>query len=183
MVPPGQHQRNSVERGIQTFKEHLLGALATCDPTFPVREWDRLLPQVEITLNLLRTSRINSNLSAYAYLFGTFNFNKTPLAPPGTKAMVHVKPDKRKSWDYHAIDGFYIGPALEHYRCLKTYIPKTHRERVADTVKIIPNVIPFPQSNLDDHIKNVSEQLFHLLKNKNTPTGPFLPSSTKNSLI
>ncbi len=44
--------------------------LAAIDPNFPVREWDRLLPQIEITLNLLRTSRSNPKLSAYAYMNG-----------------------------------------------------------------------------------------------------------------
>lgn len=57
------------------------------DPTFPVVEWDRLLPQAMITLNLLRSARINPNLLAHAYLFGELNCNATLLAPPGTKVL------------------------------------------------------------------------------------------------
>jgi len=36
---------------------------------------DRLLEQAFLTLNLLRASKVNPKLSAYAYLFGNFDFN------------------------------------------------------------------------------------------------------------
>ena len=68
--------------------------LTSVDPSFPITQWDRLLQQAELTLNLLRKCRVNPNLSAYAYIFGNFDFNKTPLAPPGTKVAVYVKPEK-----------------------------------------------------------------------------------------
>ena len=84
LVPPHLHRRNAAERAIQTFKHHFLAILASCDPDFPIREWDRLLDQAELTLNLMRNSRLNPKLSAYAQLFGNFDFNATPIAPPGT---------------------------------------------------------------------------------------------------
>ena len=80
-----------------TVKNYLLAGLATCDLDFPITEWDRLLRQSELTLNLLRTSRINPNLSTWAYVNGVHNFNKMPLAPPGTKIIMHSKPDQRAS--------------------------------------------------------------------------------------
>ena len=95
LVPPHVHRRNVAERAIQTFKNHFLAILASCSPQFPISEWDRLLPQCILTLNLLRNSRINPRLSAYASLFGNFDFNKTPLAPPGTKVVIHSKPENR----------------------------------------------------------------------------------------
>ena len=52
-VPPHSHRRNAAERAIQTWKNHFCAGLATCDPNFPLTEWDLLLPQAEITLNLL----------------------------------------------------------------------------------------------------------------------------------
>jgi hypothetical protein len=79
----------------------------------------------------LHSSRVNPNLSAYAYLNGNFDFNKTPLAPPGTKLVVHLKPDQQASWAYHGKEGWYVGPAMEHYRCVKCYIPTPGRERDA----------------------------------------------------
>ena len=78
------HRRNAAERSIRTFKSHFLSTLATCDPDFPITEWDRLLQQSEMTLNLLRPARCNPNISAYGYLEGRHDYNKVPLAPPGT---------------------------------------------------------------------------------------------------
>ena len=80
LVPPHIHRRNLAERAIQTFKHHFIAGLASADPKFPVAEWDRLLPQAILTLNLLQRARINENLSAHAYLFGEFNFQATPLS-------------------------------------------------------------------------------------------------------
>eukprot|EP00957_Ditylum_brightwellii_P183858 14004641-Ditylum_brightwellii.AAC.1 len=56
--------------------------------------WDRLLPQASITVNLLRTCQINPKLLAYKYLHGTFDYNATPLVPPGTKVLIHKKVDQ-----------------------------------------------------------------------------------------
>ena len=74
-------------------------ALASLDPDFPIAEWDRLLEQALLALNLLRPSNANPRLSAYASLFGQFDFSATPLAPPGTKVVIHTKPGARNSWD------------------------------------------------------------------------------------
>ena len=133
-VPPHIHMRNASERAIRTFKNHSFAGLAGVDPSFPIRQWDLLLQQAEITLNLLQNSRVNNKLSAYAYIFGNFDFNKTPFDPLGTKVAVHIKSNKRKSWAYHAELGFYVGPAMEHYRCFKCFTPATSGIRVADTV-------------------------------------------------
>ena len=87
--PPHVHRRNATERAIQTWKNHFCLGPATCDPKFvPLTEWDLLVPQADITLNLLRSSRRQPNLSAYACLNGNFDFNQSPLAPPGT----HITP-------------------------------------------------------------------------------------------
>jgi hypothetical protein len=53
LVPPHCHRRNAAERAIRTFKEHFVAGLSSVDPVFPLHLWGRLLPQAEITLNLL----------------------------------------------------------------------------------------------------------------------------------
>jgi hypothetical protein len=85
LVPPDMHRRNAAEKAIRTWKNHFIAGLSSIDPAYPIAEWDRLVQQSCITLNLLRNARANPKLSAYAYLFGNFNFNRTPMAPPGTK--------------------------------------------------------------------------------------------------
>jgi hypothetical protein len=83
LVPPHWHRGNAAERAIRTFKEHFLAGLSSVDPTFQLYLWDRLLPQAEITLNLLRTSRLHPQLSAAAHFHGLVDYNKTDFAPPG----------------------------------------------------------------------------------------------------
>lgn len=139
LTPAGTHRRNAAETAIGIFKDHFVSGLATTNPEYPLQLWDRLIPQAEITLNLLRPSRINPQLSAYAQIHGQFDYNKTPLAPPGMKVLAHVLPKDRGSWDTHAEPGFYIGPAIKHYRCHKVWIKRTQAERIAETVKWLPH--------------------------------------------
>ena len=57
LVTPHVHCCNAAERAIQTWKNHFCTGLATCDPKTPLAEWDILMPQAEISLNLLHSSR------------------------------------------------------------------------------------------------------------------------------
>ena len=138
LVPPNIHRRNAAERAICTFKSHFLSELATCDPDFPVTEWGRLIHQAKMTLNHLRASRCNPNLSAYTYVNGLHDFNKVPLAPPGTKVIIHKKTGTRLSWEYRGKQAWYVGPAHNHYRCFRCYVPDTNQEIVVDTLTFIP---------------------------------------------
>ena len=92
LVEPDNHRVNATERAIQTFKNHFIAGLATVDKSFPLQLWCYLLPQAELTLNLLRTSRIDSTKSAYKILNGKYDTNRTPLAPPGTRALLYEVP-------------------------------------------------------------------------------------------
>ena len=68
LVGPHNHHINAAERAIQTFKDAFIAALATTDRDFLLQLWDKLAPQVQDTLNLLRASRINPNILAYEAL-------------------------------------------------------------------------------------------------------------------
>ena len=61
----GMHIRNAAERAISTFKYHFISGLYVMEPDFPMQNWDRLLEQAEIMLNLLHPSRLNPRLSSY----------------------------------------------------------------------------------------------------------------------
>ena len=119
LTPAGSHRRNVAERAIHTWKNHFISILCSIDAEFPLKLWDRLLPQAQITPNLLHGSRVNPRLSAQAQLHCTFDFNRTPLGPPGTRVFIHELPNKRGTWSPHAVLGFYTGPASDHYRCFK----------------------------------------------------------------
>ena len=174
LVTPYKHRNNIAERAIQTYKSHFKSGLAATDPNFPLSEWDRLIPQANITLNLLRTARANPKLSAYAYIHGNFNFNATPMAPPGTKVIVHTNPAKRASWDLNGVNGWYIGPSINHYRCVKCYIPKTRSIVDADTVEFFPHRIPFPTFTLKDFLQQAAVDISAILMNPPATTIPTL---------
>ena len=52
LVPAHIHRRNAAECAIRTYKNHLISGLYTFDPKLPSTEWDRLIPQCNITINL-----------------------------------------------------------------------------------------------------------------------------------
>ena len=135
LVPPGCHRRNAAEVAIRNFKAHFLSVLAGVADDFPLQLWDRLLPQTEITLNLLRQSNATPTVSAYAHLSGPFDYNKMPLAPMGCGAQVHEKTDKRGTWAYHSVDGWYLYTSPEHYRTHACHIKATRSERLTDTIQ------------------------------------------------
>jgi hypothetical protein len=174
LVPPHIHRRNAAERAIRTWKNHFIAGLCSTDQNFPLHLWDRLLPQAMISLNLLRGSRINPKLSAYAQVHGAFDFNRTPLAPPGTKVLVHEKPDVRASWAAHAVDGWYVGPALLHYRCYRVWITETTSERVADTLSWYPTQVSMPKASTTEEASAAARDLIQALLHPG-PASPLAP--------
>ena len=100
------HFTNAAERAIQTYKDHFISGLSSYNPNFLLHIWDRLIPHATLTLNFLRPSRLNPILLAESQLNGVFDFNRTPLAPPVTRVVVHETPDNRRTWAPHAFDGF-----------------------------------------------------------------------------
>ena len=110
LVPPHIHCRNSVERTIRNFKEHFISGIASTHKELHLHLWCRLLPHASLTLNLLRQLRMNPKLSGYAQLHREFNYNATPLAPPGTQVIIHETPTVRGTWASHGVKGWYLGP-------------------------------------------------------------------------
>ena len=58
-----------------------------------------------MTLNMLRQSQLNPELSAYEQVDGIHNFERTPLAPLGCKVQIHEKPHKQLTYAPHSVDG------------------------------------------------------------------------------
>ena len=104
------HRLNAAGQAIQTCKNHFVSGLSTTNTYLPISEWYRLLFQCLITLNLLYNYRVNPALSAYAYLYGTYNFNKYPMEKPRTCVIIYVKPGNPTSWGHHGTPAWYIGP-------------------------------------------------------------------------
>ena len=81
---------------------------------------------------------INPNISLETQINGAFDYNCTPLAPTGTKAIIHKKPGDIVTWDLQGTKVWYIGGTPEHYRCWTIYVTKMEAEGVSDTVDFYP---------------------------------------------
>ena len=185
LVPPHAHRTNFAERSIQTFKHHFKTGLALVDPDFPLSQWDRSLEQSEMTLNILRAARTNPKISAYTYLFGELDFNATPLAPPGTRVVARSKPSVRGTWDPNWEDAWYVGPSMEHYRCVNCYFPQTKATRDVDTVTFFPTNVPFPKIKIEDFLRQAASDIFTILQHPPSTTvpSPQAGNTTQNSLL
>jgi hypothetical protein len=181
LVPPYSHRRNSAEWAIRSFKDHLISGLCSTYKSCLMHLWDIILTQAVITLKMLRTSRINPKLSAATQIFGQHDYKRVPMAPPGTRIIAHETPGRRKTWAPHGQDGWYIGPALEHYRCYTVYITKTQSSRIVETVDFFPHKfkIPFPSSR--DLATQAATELTHALLNPQ-PAGPFCQVGDKQAV-
>ena len=125
LLEPHNHRVNAAERVIKTFKNHLIAGLSTCDASFSSLLWNKIVPQAQDYLNMLRTSRVHLNLSAYSVLEVMHDFNRYPWAPPGTRATIFNPPETRTYFGPRAIDAWFFGPAPQHYRCYNFFLPST----------------------------------------------------------
>ena len=130
---------------------------------------------MELTLNLLQFSRRDPTKSANKEVNGTYDYNKTPLAPLGTKGLVYEDPANRASWAKHGTDAYYVGPAPKHYRCLRFYMPGTRRYRAADTRRLYPTHFTTPKiSDMERTIIQATDTLTALGGTSHLP--PVSPS-------
>ena len=116
---------------------------------------------------MLRTSNLTPNASAYSELNGEFNYDKTTILPPGLKLIIYEKPSKHKTWSSRSTEGWYLGPALHHYRCHRVFCTKTQAERITETINIIPDE-PTPQISLPEAAVIATEKIAESFTTGNT---------------
>ena len=126
LVPPNTHQRNAAERAIHMFKAHFISILAGVAPYFARNLWDLLLPQNELTLNLLRQATLDPSRLTWSYFHGPFNYDAAPIVPLGCNIIAHKKTGTRHSWDFRGPAVWNVGVALQYYRC-HTIVAKATR--------------------------------------------------------
>jgi hypothetical protein len=167
-VPPNQKRANKAERAIQTFRNHFLSILVGTHPNFPINQWHHLLPQAEATLNMMHAWPDNMAISAYHGIHRRpYDFLSHPMAPCGTLLVAH-DPSSAK-WDNDGRIGFYLGPALTHYRAYHCFIADTNATRICDSVMFNPAPLVLPGASRFD-------QLLHLTKRLATAAESNLPA-------
>ena len=142
------------------------------DSNFPLQLWDKITPQVQDTLNMMRASRINPTISAYEALNGPYNWNRYPLAPLGCKAVVYEDGDSRGSWASRGVDGWYLGPSKDHYQCDLYFISETRAYQISGSTELFPQHCQLPCLMQHLHFRALTEELAKVVDNANeTPTG------------
>ncbi len=111
------------------------------------------------TLNLLRASRINPNISAYEALNGLYNWDCYPLAPPSCKAIFSEALAVQGSWALQGKDAWYLGPSKDHYQCNLYYVPKTRAYRISGSAELFPQHCQVPNLSNIAHLKALTKEL------------------------
>jgi hypothetical protein len=163
-VPKEAHRRNAAEKAIQTTKIHLKAILAGCDKSFPMHLWDRLLPQAEMTCNLLRPANVNPNISAHHYVNGNHDYDKHPLHPLGCKVQAFNDTKTRRSWEENSKDGYYIGTSMQHHRTYNVWIKLTKAIQNTNTVYFQHAYITKPTITKADIVAEAATKLIEAIK-------------------
>ena len=112
MTPIDTQRRNAAENDIRTWKKYFVLGISDTNRMSPMHLRDILLEQVKITLNMIRPSRRNLKISSHSMLEIKFYYNRIALAPLGTNVIVHEKPIRRRAWEQHGVQVWYIGPTI-----------------------------------------------------------------------
>ena len=173
-MPPHDHRTNPAENCIDTFKCHFISGLSAMGPNLPLHLWRRILPQCQDTLNMLRTSGLHPHMSYFTHMNFPFDYNATPIEPPGIKTLVYETPQQRKKLAHHGVDAWYIGYCPDHYHCHRIYVPATQGERIAHTVSFFLHNFSVPAKNRQDDVARFIRDLTTSLQHcyLNTPLQP-----------
>ena len=137
-MEPENHRVNADKRAIQTFENHFISGLCPINPKPPLQLWCYLLAHAEMTLNMIRTSRVDPTKSAYEVLEGVYDYNATPLSPPGCKLLIFKPSPQRAAWGSHAVSEWWVGPEMHHYRYGQNWIESTLAIQISRTAKVLP---------------------------------------------
>ncbi len=159
LVKPVNHRVNAAEHAIQTFKNRFIGALGTTNVDFPIQLWDKMPPQVQDAINLVRCSRINPNNSAYEALEGPYNWNWYPLAPLCTKAVIYEDADTRASWGPYGLVAWLLRPSKDHYQCNLYKVPETKGYCISGSANLFPQHCITPAFTPVTHVQELLTEL------------------------
>lgn len=133
-----------------------------------------------MTLNLLR----GGPLSHQPQIIGLhptpwpFDYNCTPMAPPGIRVLVHIKPQDRATWSPLGKDGWYTGPAFESYRCYTVWIWASRSTRMCGTLTWLPTKLAMPGAlSTDQILSGIHTSIVHALQHP-SPVLPVTPLTT-----
>eukprot|EP00804_Cyclotella_cryptica_P006571 CCRYP_021176-RA/>CCRYP_021176-RA protein AED:0.48 eAED:0.43 QI:0/0/0/0.85/0/0/7/0/757 len=146
LVPPNVHRRNIAKQAIQTFKVHFLSILAGLHSAFPNYLWDMLIPQTELTLNLLRQSHTAPAISAWeAYN----NAPSTSMPHPSAPAAV---PSSSTTNPTNACPGLFVGAKGSALAQLSNTTAASKLVVIWDTVEFRHDYLAAPTISYEDRL-------------------------------
>jgi hypothetical protein len=108
---------------------------------------------------MLRPSQLNPSKSVYKAVYGPYDWNRFPLAPPGCKAVIYESPGTRGSWASHGTDAWYLGPSVDHYQCNNFFVPDTRAYRVSGSAELFPQHCQVPFLMWNENFLEVIDEL------------------------
>jgi hypothetical protein len=102
---------------------------------------------------------------------------KRPLPRPALFASSPMRnPQTAKHGCTHGLlNGWYIGPTLESYRCFMVWIWDTRRKRITDTLSWFPTKVTMPNASSTDLVIAGIYDIVHALTNPSNKNSAFAP--------
>jgi hypothetical protein len=90
---------------------------------------------------------------------------------------------ERGAWACHGIVGYYIGPAMNHYRNYNSYIPETRGIRTTHTLEFFPEKVEMPTTSTTDRLARATEDLVEILQQPHPATSFLQQGTTVNDAV
>ena len=119
-------------------------------------------------LDMLCPCTIKPEHLARSFIFGPHDFNKDPLAPLGSKVMMHEGTFEQGLWSDQGIKGFFVGSTHEHYRCYQCLNPSINGIWTTNSIKFFPKW-RMPTTSLLDQLNILLADLTDAIKNQHLP--------------
>ena len=86
------------------------------------------------------------------------------MVTPVTCVIVHNKPGNITSWGHHGTPGWYIGPSLDHYKCMQCYMPETEILLITDTLQYIPKAFSSPNIITEYYLQQAIGEILAIIQ-------------------
>lgn len=122
-------------------------------------------------MNLCRTSRKHPDKSVYhSYHNRRYDWNKHPMLPPGTRAVMYQALDNRISWGPRGLDAWYCGPVFDHYHNMKFFFPEIKSYHTSALFDLFPQHCLVPTLTDKEHNETVAKEWIESIQHlKNKP--------------
>jgi hypothetical protein len=120
----------------------------------------------------MRAFRVDPTKLAYKVMNGPYDWNRYPLAPLGCKAVVYEDGKVQGLWASRGIDGWYLGPSKDHYRCDLYFMPEIRAYCISGSTELFPQHCQIPCLTKQRHFQALMEELAKAVEDANaTPAG------------